>query len=50
MTYKISIRLNRDAPAGKYLNRAIADGDNTEPSSGQGSTVVRHSPVVSSPV
>ena len=49
VTYTISTRLTSTARAGKYLNRAIADGDNTEPSSGQGSTIVGDAPAVPPP-
>jgi hypothetical protein len=49
VTYKVGIRINRDARTGKYVNRAIADGHNTRPSSGQGSTIVRPARAVSPP-
>jgi hypothetical protein len=40
-TYTIATRFNRKAHAGRYINRAIADGTNTRPATGRGSTVVK---------
>jgi hypothetical protein len=40
-TYRIATRFNRKTRYGRYINRAIADGTNTRPATGRGSTVVK---------
>jgi uncharacterized repeat protein (TIGR01451 family) len=40
-TYKITTRMSTSARLGSYLNRATAEGANTRPASGRGSTAVR---------
>ncbi len=40
-TYRITTRFSPNARTGRYINRATADGDNTQPSTGQGSTTVK---------
>ena len=39
-TYTITTRLSRTARPGRYVNRVTADGDNTLPTTGRGSTTV----------
>jgi uncharacterized repeat protein (TIGR01451 family) len=43
-TYKITTRFDKNARIGRYVNRATAEGDNTQPTTGQGSTTVRRAP------
>jgi uncharacterized repeat protein (TIGR01451 family) len=40
-TYTVTTRISRNARLGRYLNRATADGNNTEPTTGMGSTTVK---------
>jgi uncharacterized repeat protein (TIGR01451 family) len=41
VTYRIVSRFSRDARPGTYVNSATADGDNTRPAVGRGSTAIR---------
>ena len=40
-TYKFTTWVSPNARPGRYINRATADGDNTRPTTGQGSTTVK---------
>jgi uncharacterized repeat protein (TIGR01451 family) len=47
--YTITTRFSRHARPRTYFNSATADGDNTQPSSGRGSTVIQPPPFTTSP-
>jgi hypothetical protein len=40
-TYRVTTRMWRNARTGRYVNRVRADGNNTPPTTAQGSTKVR---------
>jgi hypothetical protein len=43
-TYTITTRFSANARPGRYMNSATADGDNTQPATGRGSTAVKSVP------